>query len=712
MSIDRISIQYVKGVGPAKKKLFAKLGIETIGDLFYLFPRRYEDRRQMTRIRDVKPGSNQTVLARVLDNQARRTWYTKKHVYEVLVGDQTGRMTCVWFNQPYLAHYFKPGKDVVFYGKVDIYKNRLQMVAPEYEILDAEKDSLLNTGRIVPVYPLTRGMTQRYLRKVVYEALGAYEEQLEDIMPVSLRNKHRLFNIRHSIKALHFPDSAGDWEEALRRLSFEEFLLFQLSVRKRRLQIVGRPGYQHHIDSRLVHNFISSFPFTLTNAQRRVINEIAGDMQRDFPMLRLLQGDVGCGKTLVSLFGCVAAAVNGFQSAIMVPTEVLAVQHYENILRIKGLEDYGGRRLKNGPSIPACPAGRLQSFNPVLLTGSLPARRKEEVLAAITSGEADIVIGTHALLTEDVRFKELSFVVIDEQHKFGVRQRALLSAKGKNPDVLVMTATPIPRSLSLTLFGDLDISVIDEMPARRGKVTTKIYPLEQDEDVYEKVRGLLASGQQAFVVYPVIQESEKLDLKAAEEMHAMFVQKTFKDYRIGLAHGQMKRSELDGAMRRFREHEIDVLVATTVLEVGVDVPDASVMVIEHAERFGISQLHQLRGRIGRGERDAHCFLLCEPTTEESMRRLEAVASTANGFVLAEKDLEIRGPGHYFGRHQHGMNELRFVNPLKQVDILETARAEAEEIIQADPDLRDPAHEILLKTICQRYPGYLEHIEAG
>lgn len=732
-AIDQISIQFVKGVGPAKKKLFLNLGVESIGDLFYLFPRRYEDRRNLTSIKEVKLGEHQTVCGRVMGQNARKSWYTKKHVHEVVIGDKTGRLTCVWFNQPYLAHYFKPGRLVVLYGKAEIYKNCIQMISPEYEVLESRDDAQLSMNRIVPIYPLTRGMTQRYLRKIINMAFETYHDRLDDILPVPIRNKHRLLNIQHSIEALHFPENFKKQEDGYRRISFEEFFLFQLSVKKRRLQIVGRPGYQHSINHDLVKSFCSAFPFELTNAQRRVINEIAGDMRKDFPMLRLLQGDVGCGKTLVSLFGCIAAAMNGHQSAIMVPTEVLARQHFNKIKDFaetldtrhktqeksqvtshKSQEKTEDRRLKaEGQNIQDARCEmQYANIKPVLLVGSMKKSEREEVLEDIRSGKADIVIGTHALLTEAVRFKDLSFAVIDEQHKFGVRQRAFLAEKGNNPDVLVMTATPIPRTLSLTLFGDLDVSTIDEMPKNRGTIATHICEIDRADDVYDKVRLLLELGQQAFVVYPVVQESETLDLKAAEEMYRYFQKKVFKEFRVGLAHGQMKRKDLDTAMRKFKAHKIDLLVATTVLEVGVDIPNANVMVIEHAERFGLSQLHQLRGRIGRGEQNAQCFLLAEPTTEEGLKRLEAICSTNDGFILAEKDLEIRGPGHYFGRHQHGMNELRFTNPMRQMDILEAARDEAEELIHADPELQSEEHQVLVRTIRQRYPGYLEHIEAG
>jgi len=709
--IEHTSIQYLKGVGPAKKKLLANLGVESVGDLFYLFPRRYEDRRHLVAIRDAVVGDCLSLMGCVIAQKARRSWHTKKHVLEVVIGDQTGRITCIWFNQSYLVHCFKPGRRVIVYGKVEIYRDRLQVVSPEYEILD--NDAGLSANRIVPIYPLTRGITQRYLRKTIATAFQTYRDQLKDILPVGIRNKYRLLNIEHSLEALHFPESFEQQEEGARRISFEEFFLFQLSVRQRRLEIVRRPGVSHYFDSEWLSRFRKSFPFEFTGAQQKVMNEIAGDMQKDFPMLRLLQGDVGCGKTLVSLFGCLIAVQNGFQAAILVPTEILAQQHFSKIRDFAEMVD---------PRVPGAPepqknknsmsSGFGEQIRPALLVGSMKKGEKEQALADIRSGQANLVIGTHAILSEAVEFRQLSFAVIDEQHKFGVRQRALLGDKGVNPDILVMTATPIPRTLSLTLFGDLDVSTIDELPKNRGRITTRVFSPEQDRDVYEQVKRFLTVGHQAYVVYPVIQESERADLKAAEEMYKFFRQDVFREFRVALAHGRMGRAELTDVMQRFKAHEFDLLVATTVLEVGVDVPNANVMVVEHAERFGLSQLHQLRGRIGRGSRDASCFLIGDPQTPEAIERLDAISSTTDGFSLAQKDLEIRGPGHYFGRHQHGMTELRFANPIRQVDILTTARNEAEEMIHTDPDLRDPAHHILLTTMRQRYPGYLDHIEAG
>lgn len=692
-SLQDTSIQFIKGVGPAKKKLFANLGIENIEDLFYFFPRRYEDRTQLTPIAKLKLGEVATISGEVFVKGARRSWFTKKHVSEVVVDDQSGRIFCIWFNQPYLENYFKPGTKAVFYGKVEMYKNRIQMVAPEYEIIDGDEKESLNIGRIVPIYPLTKGITQRYLRRIIRSCLDRFKEQLTDPLPVFLRNKYRLVNLKHSIDSIHFPENAAAQESALKRISFEEFFFFQLSVFLRRLSIAQKKGVAHKITSDFMREYAQSFPFELTKAQSRAINEITGDMQKQSPMLRLLQGDVGCGKTVVAFFGCVAAVKNGLQAAFMAPTEILARQHYETI----------GRILASGP---------FKNLRAALLIGEISAAEKQEILDGLKKGAIDLVVGTHAILNEGVQFKNLSFAVIDEQHKFGVRQRALLSAKGSNPDVLIMTATPIPRSLCLTLYGDLDLSTIDEMPKGRGKVTTRLFYSEQAPEAYALIRQQVVAGQQVYIVYPIIEESETLDLKAAQAMFKHFQQHEFKDLRLGLIHGRLGKKESTEVMKKFKDKEIDILVATTVLEVGVDVPNANVMVIEHAERFGLSQLHQLRGRIGRGQKDGMCLLIAEPATFDGQERLAAILSSTNGFDIAQKDLDIRGPGEFFGRHQHGLNELRFANPATQMDILELARKEAAAIIQADPKLEQPADKELKRIIQRRYPKYLAMVEAG
>ncbi len=690
--VNEISIQYLKGVGPARKKLFHRLGIETIEDIFYFFPRRYEDRREMKKIADVTIGEPQTVVGRVVDSGGHRAWYTKKHVTTAVIDDGANHLTCVWFNQPYVAHYFRLGERAIVHGKVDTYKDRLQMVAPEYEII-GEDDEGISTGCIVPVYPLTQGLTQRSIRRIMYGALDKYASHIHDVLPFDLREKYGLDNLVSSLRHIHWPKDMEKQEQALKRISFEEFFLFQVSVTLRRMSITQKKGVAHNIDEKKKENYLERFPFKLTGAQRRVIDEIAADMQRSSPMHRLLQGDVGSGKTIVALFGCLVAACHESQSALMVPTEILAHQHFETVTRL-------------------IQGGILSGLKCACLTSSMKKDQRVRAIRQIENGQVDLVIGTHALIQQDVHFNRLSYVIVDEQHKFGVRQRSVLPGKGINPDVLIMTATPIPRTLCLTLYGDLDVSRLDEMPKNRGQVETLNFSQAEAHQAYEIVRQKVKEGKQAYVIYPLVEESEKIDLKAAREMVENFQNQIFKEYRIGLIHGQMKKGQADKAMDEFKKGTIQILVATTILEVGVDVPDANCMVIEHAERFGLSQLHQLRGRIGRSEKDATCILIADPSTEQAQARLRAVLSTTDGFKIAEEDLLIRGPGQFFGRHQHGLNELRVADPLRQIDLLEAARAEAINLLENDPHLKEIPHREIEAVIKKRYPAYLDLARAG
>lgn len=692
-ALKDISVQFLKGVGPSRAKLFANLGVQTVEDLLYFFPRRYEDRRNLTKLAQVKIGEWQTVKGKVVTQGSRKSWFTKKHVSEVILDDGSGRIFCVWFNQPYLERYFKEGAQAICYGKVDMYKNRIQMVSPEYEIIDEEEEDNLNVNRIVPIYPLTKGVTQRFLRKIIRLCLNQHKEELTDELPVALRNKHKLYNIKRSIENIHFPENDADQAEALKRVSFEEFFFFQISVILRRLSITQQKGIVHKISDRDALRFIDAFPFKLTSAQKRVIREIREDMEKPTPMLRLLQGDVGSGKTIVVLFGCYAAFLNGFQSCLMAPTEILARQHYE---KIKGYIE----------------SGILKDVRVRLLVSSMSVVDKRVIYEEIKRGLVSIVVGTHALFSEELEFKNLSFVVVDEQHKFGVKQRALLTQKGNNPDVLVMTATPIPRTLCITLYGDLDVSIIDELPPGRPPIKTQHFTTEKSEEVYGIVREKLKEGAQAYIVYPIIEESETLDLKAAQDMYKHFAQSEFKDFNIGLVHGRMKQTESDRVMEEFKKGEIKLLVATTVLEVGIDVPNATVMVIEHAERFGLSSLHQLRGRIGRGSKESFCYLLADLETQDAQKRIEAVLSTTDGFKIAQADLDIRGPGQFFGRHQHGLSELKISNPAKQMDVLVLAREEALNLTKSDPKLQIDQNHRILEVVKRRYPTYLENVTAG
>ncbi|MBF0594414.1 MAG: ATP-dependent DNA helicase RecG [Candidatus Omnitrophica bacterium] len=689
-ALDETSIQFLKGVGPSRKKLFANLGVNTIEDLLYLFPRRYEDRRKITPIGELKVGEWQVTMGDVAAKGGRRTFFNKKHVFEVILTDGKSRVFCTWFNQPYLENYFHPGARVVVYGRVEIFNKKIQIISPEYEIINAA-DEGLSTARIVPVYPLTKGISQRYLRKVMALALEQHAGELVDVVPGDVRQRQHLRPVSESIKQIHFPDDEHQQEDADRRLCFDEFFLFQVSVILRRLTFLKKKGFAHFLPKEFHERFRRAFHFELTEAQVKAIGQISTDMERDTPMLRLLQGDVGSGKTVVSFFGCLAAVTNGHQAAIMCPTEILAEQHFKTFTGYFASGPFGEVRT-------------------ALLSSALKKKEKEVLYARIKNGEVDVVIGTHALLEEGVEFRNLSFVAVDEQHKFGVKQRALLSSKGDNPDVLVMTATPIPRTLCLTLYGDLDVSVIDEKPKGRGEIKTYHFTGEQAEGVYKRVAEWVSKGTQAYIVYPVIEENEKADLKAAVEMYERFKKGDFYALRVGLVHGRLPSGEVRDVMDRFKRHEIDILVTTTVLEVGIDVPNANVMVIENAERFGLAQLHQLRGRIGRSEKSAVCIVLGDPQTEAGKMRLEAIIKNTNGFKIAEEDLEIRGPGQYFGRHQHGLNELRMVNPLTQIDVLEAARQEAVDLVKADPALK--SHVLIRETIRKRYPEYLKRVLAG
>lgn len=685
------SVRFVKGVGPSRERLFANLGVHSIEDLLFLFPRRYEDRRNMISIAQARVGEWQTIRGRIFQVNQRKTHRAGKDLIEVILDDQTGRMVCVWFNQAYLKNQFRKGRDMICFGKVEVYKSRLQMVVPEYEIVEGADDTGRDMNRIVPVYPLTRGMSQRYIRKIIHTTLTEYCDELKDDLPVPIRNTYRLRNLSWSLQSIHYPESMDHQQEAHNRLSFEEFYFYQLSVLQRRIHFKQKKGIAHRVTDAMSIGFAKALPFALTGAQKRVIREIRNDMNATTPMLRLVQGDVGCGKTVVALFGCCASVRTGHQAALMAPTEILARQHYLNWLELQK-------------------SGVFPEIRTALLVSGLSKEKRLEILDGIATGRYDWVVGTHALITDEIRFKNLSYVVVDEQHKFGVRQRALLSRKGRNPDVLVMTATPIPRTLCLTLYGDLDISIIDECPQGRGEVKTSHFPEERIVEAYDFVRKEVSKGRQAYIVYPIIEESEKLDLKAAMVMFRQFQSREFKGLRLALIHGQMKRDESEAVMSRFQSGEIDILVATTVLEVGVDVANATVMLIEHAERFGLAQLHQLRGRIGRGKHDSYCLLTGNPGTEEGRQRLQAILTTTDGFEIARRDLEIRGPGHYFGRHQHGFNELRVANPATQMELLEKARAEALALHETDPGLVN--HPQQKKVLEKRYPLYLTLVEAG
>jgi len=679
------NVRYLKGVGPSRAKILEKLGVKTIEDLLYYFPRRYEDRTQLTEIAKLQVGKFQTVKGRVLCSGQRLSFHKKSlKIFETAVEDKTGKFRCVWFNQPYLRNYLKDDKEAVLYGKVEFYDKHLQMQNPEFEIIDdAEEKDSLNYGRITPIYSLTEKLSQRVLRRIIKTCLDEYLPVLSDIVPHDVRMHHNLLNIAGTMLNMHFPQDALRQEAAYKRIVFEECFLMQLMFGLKRLKMDRISGIAHKFEEGLLKSFQESLPFELTAAQKRVMEEIRSDMTRSQPMHRLLQGDVGSGKTVVALYACLLAASSSHQAAFMVPTEILAEQHYANIRNLL---------LK------------FRQINAALLTSSLTKKEKEKIYAGIRGGKAHIVIGTHALIQAGLDFKSLGLVVIDEQHKFGVHQRLDILTKGLNPDCLIMTATPIPRTLAMTVYSDLDISTLDELPKGRLPVKTYLAGEEKRRWVYDFIRENLKKGRQCYIVYPIIDDSEKLDLKAAATMYEDLRKNVFSDFKVALVHGRLKQDERVAIMRAFQKGKINILVSTVVIEVGVDVANASVMVIEHAERFGLAQLHQLRGRIGRGSYESHCILVAEHSTEEADSRLQAILEENDGFKIAEKDLEIRGPGEFFGVRQHGLPELR-INPIGNIGAINTAREEARGVLEKDPGLKARQNSGLAKTLKKRFPDY-------
>ena len=679
-------IQYLKGIGPKRAKSFSKLGINTIEDLLYYFPRRYEDRTKFISISKLQEGQTYTIKTQVLAKGERQSFRRKGfNIIEVAVGDSTGKIFCVWFNQPYLKEYFKVGLTLILYGRIERYAGRLQMNSPEFEIVSSKADESLSIGRITPIYSLPQGITQRYFRQIIKNALDGYLPEINDFLPFDIRSRNNLLNLAVSLINIHFPDNLKRQNEAYRRLSFEEFFLFQLPLAFRKLKKKEKTGISHKVDGELINAFIEGLPFRLTLAQEKVIEEIKSDMVKPPAMQRLLQGDVGSGKTVVVTIATLIAIQGGHQVAFMVPTEILARQHYSVVSRqVLGIRD----DIKIG-----------------LLISSINKKEKEKIYREIKEGKVDLVIGTHSLIEESVKFKHLGLIVIDEQHKFGVGQRALLPAKGTNPDVLIMTATPIPRTLAITLYGDLDVSIINELPPGRLPVKTMQFSEKNKSQAYEIAKAQLRQGSQAYIVYPAIEESYVLDILGAKKMYNELKSGEFKEFKLGLIHGRLKQSEQDEIMLKFKQKELDVLVSTTVLEVGIDIANATCMIVEGAERFGLSQLHQLRGRVGRGRQESFCMLISDAGTPQAKVRLAAMLKYNDGFRVAEEDLKIRGPGEFFGLHQSGLSELKIANPLTQMQLLKKAREEAIKLINIDPCLGLRQNVLLKEKLLQRFPEY-------
>jgi len=727
------SVQYVKGIGPRLAEVLAAKGIHTVDDLLHYLPFRYEDRLNPRSIPELRAGEMATVIAEVRNSGLFRT--RRMPIFQMTAGQGRTRLRCIWFNAAYLRDRFKPGQMVALYGKVeqDLYGGELQLMQPQFEIIgdpgdDGSADAAehkvaasLEVGRIVPIYESAgQGrLTPRWFRRIIHTALENLPPELPDPIPAAVRRHLGLIPPREALWNVHWPDPGESFENlqssrtpAHIRLIFEELFFLELGLELKRRQQKAQTGIAFRLDDGVREAIKKILPFHPTAAQKRVLKEIASDMEKPFPMRRLLQGDVGSGKTIVAFEAAIIAMENGYQVALMAPTEILAQQHY-----------FSARRILEGVG-----------YRVVLLTGSLEDDRKREIRRHIAQGNAQLVIGTHALIEQTVGFEKLGLVIVDEQHRFGVLQRFKLMKKSDarvgtgvlarpvgrslaapaEPDVLVMTATPIPRTLALTLYGDLDVSVLDEMPPGRTPILTRRVSDERSDEVWQFVRKQVAAGHQAYVVYPVIEENEETELKAAIKMFKELSKRTFPDLRVGLLHGRLEPDLKDQVMRMFQKGELDILVSTTVIEVGVDVANATVMVIEHAERFGLAQLHQLRGRIGRGAAKSYCVLMTGgKVSEDGERRLDALVRTTDGFQIAELDLELRGPGEFFGTRQAGMPNFQVANLIRDRQLLEAAKREAAAVLAGpSPEISQEEINRALRHMRNRWQRTYGLVEVG
>ena len=648
-------IKSLAGVGEARAKMFLKRGIKTVEDLLYFFPRGYEDRKDVKEIADCRGGDNVCIKGQVISSVSEKRIRSNMVIYAAIIADESGAMTVIWYNNKYIKNQLTNGQSYMFFGKVKENRGKLELINPVFEKPEKNK----YTGRIVPIYPLTGKLTQKILQTAIESAMKVTGE-LKEYLPRNIREKYNLSEINFSMKNIHFPENFENYRIARKRFVFEELFTLQLALLLKR----GRANKKRRepfkdVSSRC--DIIEKLPFKLTNAQDRVISEICADFLKDVPMNRLVQGDVGSGKTAVAAVAMYVAAKNGYQSAIMAPTEILAAQHFET---------FSGFFKNTG--LKVC-----------LLTGSTKGKKK--LYEDIENGEYDVIVGTHALIQKDVKYKKLGLTITDEQHRFGVAQRAELADKGENPHVLIMTATPIPRTLAFILYGDLDISIIDELPPGRKPVKTYAVGESMRKRIYAFLKKNIDEGMQGYVVCPLIEETESMDLKNALDIQ-MKLQALFPDITIGLMHGKMKAKEKDEVMHAFLEGKIKVLVSTTVIEVGVNVPSGNIMIIENAERFGLSQLHQLRGRVGRSDVQAHCILFCHGNNDVTKKRMETMCMSCDGFYISEQDLKLRGPGDFFGTRQHGLPDMKIANLFEDMEILKMAQDAVSMILKEDPEL--------------------------
>ena len=673
-------VKYVKTVGPNRVKLLNKLNIYTLKDLITYYPRDYEDRSKPKNLYECIDGE-EVLIEAMATGRISEMHKGKMTISKLTVKDQTGTCYITWFNQGYLRDKFQPGRMYRFFGKISVKGGKFEMNSPVYDEIDQSK----NTGKIIPIYPLTYELKQSTLRRIIENGLAEVKGQLTETLPEYILRENNLWDINHAIERIHFPIEFSDFNKARERLVFEELLTMQLALLKL------KNNYEHDTNgiqfSKDVHmsDVINMLPFKLTKAQLLVLEEIDRDMESNKPMNRLLQGDVGSGKTIVAMIAAYKAVKSGYQAAIMAPTAILASQHLESFQGI--LNEFGIR----------CE----------LLISSITKKKKTEILEKLQNGEIDILIGTHAILEENVVFKNLGLVVTDEQHRFGVKQRSTIASKAQNPDVIAMSATPIPRTLALILYGDLDISIIDELPPNRKKIETFAVRKSMEERVNTFIRKQIDEGRQAYIVCPLVEENEEMELKSVIELAEKYQKETFSNYRVAYLHGKMKAKEKDEIMQRFKDGEIQILIATTVIEVGVNVPNASIMVVENAERFGLAQLHQLRGRVGRGEYQSYCILKYEGNGETVKQRMKVMCDTNDGFIISEKDLELRGSGDFFGTEQHGLPEFKIANLFEDIGILKKVQAIAVKTMEDDPLLEKEKNIKLNELVKEKFSSRIE-----